>query len=119
MSAVELSWHTRCTLQFGIKASRKYDGQVEQEGIYAKKASTTKPKLIDFVEEEIVLVNDPLFLRVALKDYIDKHDRSSKKGLMKSYAVQTPAPAKEETVSVSSLASDWFAWVCTKEKRRK
>ena len=53
--------------------------------------------LIDFVEEEMVLANDPLFSRETLKDYTDKHDRSSKKRLMKSYAAQTPAPAKEET----------------------
>ena len=52
---------------------------------------------IDFAEEEMVLANDPLFLREVLKDYTDKHDRSSKKKLMKSYAAQTPAPAKEET----------------------
>ena len=53
--------------------------------------------LIDFVEKEMVLANDPLFSREALKDYTDKHDRSSKKRLIKSYAAQTPAPAKEET----------------------
>ena len=41
---------------------------------------------IDFAEEEMVLANDPLFLREVLKDYTDKHDRSSKKKLMKSYA---------------------------------
>ena len=29
--------------------------------------------LIDFVEEEIMLANDPLFSREALKDYTDKH----------------------------------------------
>ena len=38
-----------------------------------------------------------MFSREALKDYTDKYDRSSKKRLMKSYAAQTPAPAKEET----------------------
>ena len=33
--------------------------------------------MIDFVEEEVVLANDPLLSREALKDYTDKHDRSS------------------------------------------
>ena len=32
-----------------------------------------------------------------MKDYTDKHDMSSKKRLIKSYAAQTPAPGKEET----------------------
>ena len=53
--------------------------------------------LIDFVEEVMVLASDPLFSREALKNYTDKHGRSSKKRLMKSYATQTPAPAKGET----------------------
>ena len=53
--------------------------------------------MIDFVEEEMVLANDPLFSRETLKDYPDKHDRSSKKRLMKSYAAQTLAPVKKET----------------------
>ena len=53
--------------------------------------------LIKFVEEEMVLVNDPMFSREALKDYTDKHNRSSKKRLVKSHATQTPNPAKEET----------------------
>ena len=53
--------------------------------------------LTDFVEEEMVLANDPLFSREALKDYTDKHDKSPKKRLKKSYAAQTPDPAKEET----------------------
>ena len=39
--------------------------------------------LIDFVEREMVLANDSLFSREALKDYTDKHERSSKKKLMK------------------------------------
>ena len=52
--------------------------------------------LIDFVEE-MMLANDPLFSREAWKDYTDKHDKSSKKRLMKSYAAQTPDPAKKET----------------------
>ena len=38
----------------------------------------------------MVLVDDPLFSREALKDYADKHDRSSKKRLIKSDAAQTP-----------------------------
>ena len=53
--------------------------------------------LIDFLEEEMVLANDPLFSREALKDYTDKHDKRSKKRLIKSYAAPTPGPAKEET----------------------
>ena len=53
--------------------------------------------LIDFIEEEMVLANGPLFSRDASKDYADKHDGSSKKRLMKSYAAQAPVPAKEET----------------------
>ena len=53
--------------------------------------------LINFVEEEMMLDNDPLFSREALKYYTDKHNRSSKKRLMKSHAAQTPNPAKEET----------------------
>ena len=53
--------------------------------------------LIDFVEEEMVLANDPLFSREALKYDTDKHYRSPNKRLMKSYAALTPAPAKEET----------------------
>ena len=40
------SLHTRCTLQFGIKTSRKYEGQVEQEGIYVKKAPTTRTRTL-------------------------------------------------------------------------
>ena len=47
--------------------------------------------LIDFVEEEMVLANDPLSSREALKDYTDKRSRSSKKRLMKSFAAQTPS----------------------------
>lgn len=43
----------------------------------------------------MVLANDPLFSREAWKEYTDKHDSSSKKWLMKSYADQTSDPAKE------------------------
>ena len=43
----------------------------------------------------MVLANDPLFSREAWKEYTDKHDSSSKKRLMKSYADQTSDPAKE------------------------
>ena len=43
------------------------------------------------------LHNDPPFSREALKDNTDKHDKISKKRLMKSYAAQTPDPARDET----------------------
>ena len=35
--------------------------------------------LIEFVEEEVVLVNYPLFSKEALKEYIDKNENVSKK----------------------------------------
>ena len=69
--------------------------------------------LIDFVEEEMVLANDLLFSREALKYDTDKHYRSSKKRLMKSYAALTPAPAKEETeyTKQKKLSHLWWkAW---------
>ena len=70
---------------------------MEQEGIYAKKAPTTRTKTLRFdrLVEEMVLAMTQCFAE-ALKDYTDKHDTSSKKRLMKLYAAQTPDPAKEE-----------------------
>ena len=76
-------------MQFGIKASIKYKGQMEQEDVQAKNHQQLEPKLLDlivFLEEEMVLANDLLVSRETLKNYKDKYNRSSKKRLMKSYA---------------------------------
>ena len=51
--------------------------------------------LIEFVEEELVLVNDPLFSKEALKESIDKNEKVSKKRHTKTYVTQTSEQAKE------------------------
>ena len=73
---------------------------MEQEGIYAKKAATTRTRTLtseDFIEVELVISNDLLFSREELKDYRNRHDMISKRGLMTACAHQTPDAAKEET----------------------
>ena len=52
--------------------------------------------LIEFVEEEVVLVNDPLFSKKALKEYIDKNEKINKKRHTKTYVTQTSEQAKEK-----------------------
>ena len=52
--------------------------------------------LIEFVEEEVVLVNDPLFSKKALKEYIDKNEKVNKKRHTKTYVTQTSEQAKEK-----------------------
>ena len=64
-----------------------------------------KPELADlreFVEEEVVLVNDPLFSNEALKEYTDKNEKVNKKRHTKTYVTQTSEQAKE-TKDVSKL----------------
>ena len=73
---------------------------MEQEGIYAKKAATARTRTLtfeDFIEVELVISNDLLFSREGLKDYRNRHDMNSKRGLMTACAPQTPDAAKEET----------------------
>ena len=72
---------------------------MEKEGVHTKKAPTTRTGTLgsDKFCRRDGLADDQLFSRKALKDYTDKHDRSSKKMLRKSYAPQPPDPPKEET----------------------
>ena len=51
--------------------------------------------LIELVEEELVLLNDPLFSKKTLKEYIDKNEKVSKKRHTKTYITQTSEQAKE------------------------
>ena len=52
------------------------------------------PDLIEFVEEGVVLVNDPLFSKKRLKEYIDKNEKINKKRHTKTYVTQTSEQVK-------------------------
>jgi len=53
--------------------------------------------LIEFVEEENILANDPLFSKDALKDYTVHHERSATKRRMRAYASQAVESMKPNT----------------------
>ena len=51
--------------------------------------------LIEFVEKEVVLVNDPLFSKEVLKECTDKNEKVNKKRRTKTYVTKTSEQAKE------------------------
>ena len=52
--------------------------------------------MTDFIEEETVLMNDPLFSRVALADYHTKLERPFRKKRMKNYTVKAKDENKKD-----------------------
>ena len=61
--------------------------------------------LIKFVEEETVLINDPLFSRETLHEYTNYPERSThvKARKLKNYYTKADQKAVEQTVTVASI----------------
>ena len=65
-------------------------------------------ELIAFVEEETLLVDDPLFSNNAVEQYLDRTDKSSKRGSTKYFVTLTEEKDNRSKCSQDALCARTF-----------